>query len=707
MVELPPKEERSISSQATIVLVHTQLDGFYQSLVWRGASSAARQHGARLVTLMGKALRSPVEDEGTHNGIFSLVGPLAPDALIVSTSTLGNFCGPAEVARWVEANLPDIPTVSIGAPLPGAAEVSVRRDGIGQLVEHLIAVHTCRKIAFVAGPAQNPDSVTRLEEYRTTLERLGIPYDPTLVEAADFMSSRVPAALARLLGKHPDLDAVVAANDPMAIAACRELTRLGISVPRQVRVVGYDDIDEAHHQVPGLTTIKAPIFHLASHAFDLALELLGDCMTLPVEFTTIPVFRDSCGCLSHGSIQARASHTVVEMLARRLLEPDLTNEQFLQDMLEALRTASDGAHEEWAELLHKVQTRLARSEPLQLERLGPLLEQSQRMLFQMAQGFHARAHFDLQGNLKILLRHAQWILLESTYEGIATRLNETMRLWGVRGRLWILNHDMAGTSQTGWGMESFSHAFDLGGSSPLALDPQGDILPAFRPGESWIGLPLCTGPEHYGFVLIEGELPSETFHEGLRFMITNALRAAHLLEREKRLSEELRDLSLRDPMTSLLNRRGFLERGGQLQSQARREGQTLGVLYADLDGLKTINDTWGHAEGDQAIAILGKALAATFRESDVIARLGGDEFAVLFSGGGDTETIQTRLEAHLERLSRTEERHWTAQASLGWLSWNPRDTTLEEALERADAMLYLTKKRRKAIRRLSDGDGDP
>jgi diguanylate cyclase (GGDEF)-like protein len=688
--------EIKITSQPTIVLVHTQLDGFYQSLIWRGVAAAARLHGARLVSVMGKAIDSPIEDEAAHNAVFSLIAKFNPDALIASTNTLGNFCGPAAVSKWAALRFPDVPTISIGAPLPGATQVIVRRDGLGNLVNHLVIVHHCRKIAFIGGPANNPDAIVRLQEYTQTLEANGIEADPSLIEVADFMTSRVPAALDRILARHPDIDAVVAANDPMAITVCRELARRGHAVPRQIKVVGYDDIDEARHQAPSLTTIRAPVFQIAFHALELALGAVRRTHPVQTCFETRPIFRDSCGCLTSDHKDLRPDHHVIQSLTQRLLDPDLDDDSFLQDLMDCLGRATDGSHEEWAELLHQARSSIATHSPERLGKLGPVLEQSQKMLFQLAQGLHARAHFDLQGHIKLLLRHAQWILLENTHARIATRLNETLRLWNMHARLWILNPQTAGGAHVEWDLENFSHAWGLGAETPVALDPHESLLGDAAPdADAWVCLPLCTGQEQYGFILLRGEPPAETFFEGIRFMVTNALRAAHLLNREKRLSEELRDLSLRDPMTSLLNRRGFLEHGGKMESLAKRDGLTLGVLYADLDGLKRINDTWGHAEGDVAIETLGKALAASFRESDVVARLGGDEFAVLYAGESDSAVLQARMDAKLKEMSRTLNRPWGVEASFGWLTWNPRETPLVDALERADAMLYLTKKRRK------------
>ena len=100
------------------------------------------------------------------------------------------------------------------------------------------------------------------------------------------------------------------------------------------------------------------------------------------------------------------------------------------------------------------------------------------------------------------------------------------------------------------------------------------------------------------------------------------------IERQ-RMQATLRNLSLTDPLTGLYNRRGLAALGKQQLKTARRNKSSLSLVLADLDGLKQINDTQGHQQGDAAIIEIANALKETFRQSDILARLGGDEFAAL------------------------------------------------------------------------------
>jgi diguanylate cyclase (GGDEF)-like protein/PAS domain S-box-containing protein len=171
---------------------------------------------------------------------------------------------------------------------------------------------------------------------------------------------------------------------------------------------------------------------------------------------------------------------------------------------------------------------------------------------------------------------------------------------------------------------------------------------------------------------------------------------------ERKQSEEtIRELSLVDELTGLRNRRGFLELGESQLSLARRLGRSAVLHFADLDGLKRINDELGHAEGDRALADFADALRATFRETDIIARLGGDEFVVLALEAPDIDTAASvaRLEEHLDQFNRSAQRPFRLAASMGAAQHGPESTeSLTALLDRADASMYQVKLRHRAER---------
>jgi diguanylate cyclase (GGDEF)-like protein/PAS domain S-box-containing protein len=169
----------------------------------------------------------------------------------------------------------------------------------------------------------------------------------------------------------------------------------------------------------------------------------------------------------------------------------------------------------------------------------------------------------------------------------------------------------------------------------------------------------------------------------------------------KQDEETIRELSLIDELTGLRNRRGFFVLGESQLSLGRRLGRTAVVYFADLDGLKRINDVHGHAEGDRALADVADILRATFRETDVMARLGGDEFVVLALEAPDVDTSASvaRLEEHLTQFNARARRPFRLALSIGVAQRGPESTeSLTDLLARADAGMYQTKQRRRAER---------
>lgn len=169
-----------------------------------------------------------------------------------------------------------------------------------------------------------------------------------------------------------------------------------------------------------------------------------------------------------------------------------------------------------------------------------------------------------------------------------------------------------------------------------------------------------------------------------------------------RLREELRLMAVRDELTSLNNRRGFMTLAEQQLLLAAREKRAMLLLFIDLDGLKSINDQLGHADGDDAIRDMAEIMRRTFRGSDVLARLGGDEFVVLvnetpkFTG----DYIQERIRKQISEFNKSADKTYRLQASMGVTRYDPENpATIEALLSEADTLMYQqkqTKRRRNA-----------
>jgi diguanylate cyclase (GGDEF)-like protein/PAS domain S-box-containing protein len=165
----------------------------------------------------------------------------------------------------------------------------------------------------------------------------------------------------------------------------------------------------------------------------------------------------------------------------------------------------------------------------------------------------------------------------------------------------------------------------------------------------------------------------------------------------KRMEEEIRALSITDPLTGLYNRRGFLTLSEQQMKTAERTKYGLLLLFADLDDMKWINDHLGHEKGDEALVETASILRQAFRQSDIIARMGGDEFAVLAAGGPTlAEVMKDRLQNLIGDRNTLPGRVYKLSLSVG-AAWNDPENpeTIDALMSRADLAMYEEKRRKK------------
>jgi len=233
---------------------------------------------------------------------------------------------------------------------------------------------------------------------------------------------------------------------------------------------------------------------------------------------------------------------------------------------------------------------------------------------------------------------------------------------------------------------------------PIPIDRPKDTSSANSLDERLLSALLAQDRE-LSHILDEAEEVSKTFgSDGPR---TQALsktlqRAVLCAVKQSLLDRELRSLALTDDLTGFYNRRAFLALAAQQLRVAIRKNQGLWLFFADVDYLKEINDTYGHQEGDLALARTAEALEQTFRNSDVLARLGGDEFAVLAleASSQHKNAIVRRLEKKL-KASNTGEFSHELSLSIGAARFDPKKpVSLEQLLTQADRSMYRRKKDR-------------
>jgi diguanylate cyclase (GGDEF)-like protein len=168
-----------------------------------------------------------------------------------------------------------------------------------------------------------------------------------------------------------------------------------------------------------------------------------------------------------------------------------------------------------------------------------------------------------------------------------------------------------------------------------------------------------------------------------------------------RMEEKLRTMSTTDELTGLYNRRGFLTLANQQLKVANRMKRGVLLIYADVDGLKFINDWFGHQDGDLILVEIANLLNNVFRESDIIARMGGDEFVVfsIETTNVDVETIRNRFDKHLEDYNAKRSNANRISLSAGIVYYKQEHPySLNEILNRADQLMYEQKKHNRRFR---------
>jgi diguanylate cyclase (GGDEF)-like protein/PAS domain S-box-containing protein len=166
------------------------------------------------------------------------------------------------------------------------------------------------------------------------------------------------------------------------------------------------------------------------------------------------------------------------------------------------------------------------------------------------------------------------------------------------------------------------------------------------------------------------------------------------ISKRKILESSLRNLSITDDLTGLYNRRGFTLAAEQELRHAKRTKSGIVFLFFDMDRLKSINDRFGHAEGDLALIQAAELLRSSFRNSDIIGRWGGDEFAVLALDvpSGCVDALHKRLDENISRRNAREDMSYMITFSSGMVRFDPEDPlSLHDMEKLADEMMYSQK----------------
>lgn len=198
-------------------------------------------------------------------------------------------------------------------------------------------------------------------------------------------------------------------------------------------------------------------------------------------------------------------------------------------------------------------------------------------------------------------------------------------------------------------------------------------------------------------VWLVADITGKSYHEYPLSLLWNDLVelslflfAAYIISALKGRLDREEEVSRRDQLTGIANRRKFRELADEEIRRSRRYSDPFAVIYLDIDNFKTVNDTLGHNEGDLLLCQVATTIAAAIREIDTVARLGGDEFSLLLpeTGGEEAITVATKIHASLKE---TVEPRWPVTFSIGMVSYLKAPASTDEMIQMADRLMYEVK----------------
>ena len=591
------------------------------------------------------------------------------DLIIIVTSAYQTYITPEELKKYLEPYT-NKPIVSIAVDLPFEDvhyTVCDCDNAFDQVVDHLINVHGCHDIGFVSASKTNSkEAIHRFEAYKKALKHHKLKYKPENVIEGYFIREAAYNILLEQFKSKKDIhfDALIAANDLMAEGCILALKKLGVKIPKEVKVVGFDDTARSAFLSPSLSTINQNIAGQGYAAGNLAHRLLqGEKVPRITNLYAEPVYRQSCGCIK----------TTSNSLLSRGQDGEYKENQHL----------NSGTLEEYTEYFKDV--------------VG---------IYTLIDTFHT-TH-----TLKELFSSLPEISTQMKFSSMAIVLFEEPIYFQKNETITIPDKAY---------LKSYIDEnkqiipYDEKG---IEFNPQVRILPETYVSQKsgvFIIHPIFAGEKQYGYIVAHTKnLKFHMYHVYLKLII-NAIANAYdfdqtiskneaLTSRNERLLKNNQELNFQnsiDELTQVLNRRGFMDKADKAIKKAVKDGSSGMVFFADMDGLKKINDSFGHKIGDLAIQTEARVLEEAFRESDIVGRLSGDEFAVVSVGltSGYVSAIRTRIDQLNLIYSKEAGLPLTLSMSLGAVPFSPEDSNLDELLSSADKKLYKEKEKKHAARK--------
>ncbi|MCR4579423.1 MAG: GGDEF domain-containing protein [Treponema sp.] len=544
------------------------------------------------------------------------------------------------------------------------AVVNNCKKSYNDVVKHLKEVHGCKRIAFLAANSTgSPEAFERFDSFKEALKNNGLEFDEALVFEGGFVSENAEADILKKLKSKEDLnfDALVSASDLMLVGAKRAFDKLGISMPEDLRAVGFDDAVFASLSIPKFSTINQNIVGQGAKCAEIALKAAnGEKMDHIVSSDLYPVFRQSCGCISKADTSMIYKDSQGNICKEETLRGNLL-ELYMNEILEKHKYAS---------LLDLVKA---------------------------------------SNTLKQLYFNLNFLVDVAMLEDLAICLYDEP--------IFMNKHEKTSIPQKAEMLMYSSRKKDHKVYKPeIIFDSNTSLCPINSIREehgAYILYPIFSGEANYGYFVCKPRKKNfDAYTVNLKILISVFSSAIeytnNLIQKEKlsnaniHLTETNTNLYMQsktDELTKLLNRRGFMEIGQRTIDIMQEMGNTCLIFFADLDGLKTINDSYGHEMGDKALKLEAEVIKKIFRSSDIVGRLSGDEFGIVASSMtlDYVDKVREKADKLNKEVSLANNLPFTLSISFGAVELTS-SSVLTKLLTEADKVLYEEKKKKHAIR---------
>ena len=526
------------------------------------------------------------------------------------------------------ANAAGLPVISVDGEHKGA--LSVRFDyakGFESIVRHVIEHHGVKHPHFVAGIKGNIFSEERIDVFKKVIVENGIEFDESMVSYGNFWAKPSRAAAEELCRRDKLPDAVICANDVMAINVCDVFLKHGIKVPQDVIITGFDGIDEAQYNVPKLSTVSTDWSVLADELSKAVLDYFGRQKTeglISIMPRLIP--NESCGCESFMGTSDTYLSKLNDSFYR--YQDDIRN---LYDISVKMQMSTASDRVAWCiydELMHDMCI-IVKKEIFDNEH--------NYILEDIAPAGHALLYDSYRSDRAIL---------DFEIDDIAPSLEEKLK----------------------------------------------DIHPLIFNALDYLGKNLgyiCYSFKNY-------DVTDYTKTAQINNTVSMGLGGFINMQYQLYLADKVEKMYKNDKLTGLYTRTGYERYYERLLEENVSKYTELTVIMSDLNGLKQINDTFGHNAGDIAISAAAKALKSATPKDAVCVRYGGDEMVALIPGKVDIEKVISSIDAFLDEYNKNSGLKFTLSTSCGAFTDKlTADFDLQYAIRQADRRMYEVKRIKK------------